>query len=299
MAIDFTKSCDESGSNYGIKGCQSEIAELIKPFKVDPSLSLDTATSDLDQAALDVLICEGKVEALPEGVFTSNAEENVRATQGNAGILRPVRDGLFAGNFSFIEGATCLGNKLANLKNKKWGLWFADANGKLIVNRTSDGFVKPFFTSFVDKGTTQYNDGSNVTQYSLDFQLSKAGNRAWNENVDVYDGGIDWDQVQGVNDTNLTVTVDGSDISLTAILGRDGSTQVANQENNFRVIDTATNAPTNPVFTYDATSGAYATTGLSAGSYTIEFYDTVNSCSIVKDSEGCYYASNTATFTIV
>lgn len=297
MAINLKKICDESVANFGTKGCQTTIGELVKPILVSPTLKLDVLTDDLDQAAVDSLICNGLIKVLPEGTFTPNAEENVRAAQGNSGVQKPVRDGLFAGSFSFCDGGTCFSNALSTLKNKKWALWFIDADGKLYTNNVN-GMISPFKASYVDKGTTAFNDGSTFTQYTMDFQFSKAGNKAWNTSLEIIETDVDWLELDGVNDVTLEVSVVAGDVVIDAVLGCDGSTKVPNQETNFAVTDVATGTVTNPTATYDASGEVYTIAGLASANYTVDLRNVADSCNVTKDAEGCYYASSTASFTV-
>lgn len=295
--INLKIDCNEAVGYFGTEGCQEPDGELVLPILTSPSLKLDIENDSFDKATLNKLIKEGRVTVLPEGTFTSSAEEDVFSAIGNSGIQKFVRTGLFGGSFAFSDGGVCFSNALSTLRRRKWGIMFVYSDGRVLAGRTSDNYLVPFKTSFVAKGTTTYNDGSTHTQYTMAFQLNKAGNNLWNSNRVAFNpDDFDALELSGINLTSLeanNITATGLDLAVN--IDCDGTTFVPNIDANIVV----TNAVTGNVVaaTITLTGEKYIVTGLTSGTaYTIDLKD--GTFDNVQDTDtGIWYAAKTITVT--
>lgn len=295
--INFKIDCNEAVGYFGTEGCQEPDGELVKVLLAPQSLKLDIENDTFDKHTIDTLIKENKTTVLPEATFTSNAEEDVFSSIGNSGIQKFVRTGLFAGSFAFSEGGVCFSNALATLRRKKWGLIFVYADGRVVMGKTQDGYLVPFKASFVAKGTTTYNDGSTHTQYTMVFQLNKAGNNLWNESrVAFYPEGFDILELEGINLTSLetsNITATGFDLAVN--IDCDGTTYVPNVDDNIVITEVATGNVA--AINVNYTNEKYIVSGLSASTdYTVDLKDGTSQ-NVQDEDTGIWYASKTTTVT--
>lgn len=172
---------------------------------------------------------------------------------------------------------------------------------RLWGEETTSGKFKGFDTTLVYAENRSLNDGQTSTKAPLRIQLSTKGTQAMRSRVSYMSSNdsIDLSNIDGVNDVTLgAVNTTAAAFAVSALINCDNSTSISSNTatTNWRITDTSDSSVENG-YTVAYTNGNYAIGGLTAGTYTVEFYDETNSRDIVV-AGGKYYDSDVLTVTL-
>ena len=296
--------CSSAIQGTGTLGCKVDINYLNQFFLFEKGVEFDLTADTLDQAKIDELVQGGQLVVLPEHFsFENQSGETVYEELPSGGKI-PVRNGLYEFLINYSSGI-CLSNALASLNSKSWSVMMSDfddaGESRLWGQETSNGKFKGFDTNLVYAENRTLNDGATSTKAPLRIQLSTKGTQAMRSNVSYLSSNdqLDISNLDGVNDVNLSaVTTEAASFTVKAVIGCDNSTQISSvtDANNWRITDTS-NGSTVSGYTIAIANGDYVFSGLSAGTFDVDFYDESNSKDIIAVG-GVYYDSNKLSVTL-
>lgn len=296
--------CGSAIKGTGTLGCKVDINYIVQFFLIEKGIEFDISTDTLDSAKINKLVQDGQLVILPEHFSFENQSGETVYEELPSGAKIPVRNGLYEFMINYSSGI-CLANALSSLNSKNWSLWLVDfdnsGEARMWGEETTDGSFKGFDTNVVYAENKVFNDGSVSTKTPLKIQLSTKGTQAMRSRVAYLSSAnaVDFAALDGVNDVTLVAnTTTASSFELNAFINCDGSTSISSvtDETNWRIIDTGTGTPESG-YTVNFTNGQYVITGLTAGTYTVEFYDETNGKDIII-SGGVFYDSDVLTVTL-
>lgn len=305
MAITLNQTdCSTAIKGTGTLGCKVDINYLNQFFLLEKGIEFDIVTDDLDQAKIDELVQAGQLVILPEHFSFENQSGETVYEELPSGSKIPVRNGLYEFLVSYASGV-CFSNAVASLSSKSWSLLMLDfddnGEARLWGEETSNAKFKGFDINMVYAESRVFNDGSVSTKTPFRIQLSTKGTQAMRSRIAYLssNASLDLANLDGVNDVKLEAkTTTAIDFRVDAFISCDGSTAITSvtQITNWRIIDTGTGLPI-AGYSIAIVDGGYSFTGISAGTYTVEFYDETNSKDIIAVS-GIYYDSDLITVTL-
>jgi len=281
--------CISDQRGTALKGCMNTLNQISKFILLQRGTKLNIQTDNLDLNTIQNLIQSGKMIVLPNfDSMESQTEDYTYETLGS-GVKIPVRAGLYEWLANF-RGVFCLSKSINQLISRAWDLWLVDIDNKLAVEVTADGFIKGFECSLVSGENLSFNDGSTSSKKPLRIQLSPAGTRAFNERSDTIADGIDFVNLDGVEDVYLDViSAKANNLVISVVDGCDKTTVIEGLDSTalWKITNVATgNSVTPSAIVY--ADGAYKFTGLTAGDYLFQLYDSANSKPIVIVGTGFY-----------
>lgn len=296
--------CGSAIKGTGTLGCKVDINYLSQFFLIESGVEFDLTTDTIDQAKIDELVQAEQLIILPEHNSFDNVSGETVYEELPSGAKLPVRNGLYEFMPMYSKGI-CLSNALGSLNSKNWDLLMLDfddaGNSRAWGERTTNGKFKGFNTQLVYAENRQFSDGSTSTKTPLRIQLSTKGTAAMRSRVAYLSSNdaVDFANLNGINDVILEASsLVASSFAVTANISCDGSTPISSNTTvtNWKITKTSDDSDVVPSgITYS--NGAYQIAGVPAGTYTVKFYDKVNSKDVVV-SGGKYFASDTITVTL-
>ncbi len=289
--------CSTIIKGTGTKGCSVDIGYTSKILLFEQGLrfNINSSEEEMSKEKINQLIQQGKIVVLPEHAgFSNEGEETVYETLPS-GAKIVVRNGLYEFLIQYSKGI-CFGNALFGLSSKSWDLALIDSEGKLIVEETSDGYIKGFNTSLVNAENMVLNDGSVSTKNPLRVQLSTLGTKGLQSSVNFVNSSteLDWDSLEGVNDVTISVVNEDTQyVEVKVTTGCDGSTPILGLDNFnlWQVLDS--NGQTVSETVTSIGGGVYKIGSLTTGNdYSIKLYDEQNGFEVIS-VETDFYKSNT------
>ena len=291
--------CISDQRGTALKGCLNTLNQISKFILIQRGTKLNLQTDTLDISKVTDLIQSGKMVVLPNlDSMEAQTEDYTYETLGS-GVKIPVRAGLYEWLANY-RGVFCLSKSINQLVSRAWDLWLVDIDNKLAVEVTADGFIKGFECSLVNGENITFNDGSTSSKKPMRIQLSPSGTRAFNERSDTIADGIDFVNLDGVEDVYLNILSNKvASLNIAVVDGCDKTTVIEGLDATkyWKITNASTGSAVTPTSITFA-DGAYKFAGLTAGDYLFQLYDSAKSRPIVVVGTGFYKTTGATSVTI-
>lgn len=295
-------TCESAVKSTGSKGCSNLMEACRRFILVKKGWKAEIATTTLDQATIDEYIQTGQWVILPAHFnFTPTIDDDVLETSNYTGEDTFVRNNPMKSIVEFTDKTYCFNQALWSLGSAKWDVLMIDfdlsGNARLFAD-IKDGFIKGVDGGLIQGINMTANDGSVKTKVRLRLQLSLAGTIAYNTTVRPVSTDININEIDGVNDVvikAITTTALGFTVEVLDACNQTSLIAGLDDLQYWRVLDNLGAVVTPTGVTY--VNGQYIFTGIPAGDYTVELYDTVNDRETIVVI-GEYYDSDTLTVTL-
>src|SRR5690606_10993559 len=285
-------NCTTGGANTGTLGCAVNPNNINNLMLAKKGWSLDVTSDTLDQETIDELIQKGVLIPLPSHFSREDANEETQYETSEIGVKIKVRPG----NVEFVVNyaiGVCFSKALESLSSRNLDLLFVDyedRKSRLWGALVGDKF-KGFDLSLNNAENFILPTGTTGAKKPLRIQLSPKGTSEYNKNMDfAVSDEIDFGSLDGINDVVINTVSNGTDLVVTLTSACDKTTSFEGFEaTDFRITDNT--GVVQSGFTVNYSDGQYTISGLDAGTYNVQLYDSALGSSVVA-VDGMYYRSD-------